>query len=514
MIHVSIIFELLRAQPRLLFWLLTLTQAALWWLAPAIFYAAPPGDLPLLLAVGHEFEIGTLLGPPLASWCAELAFDVGGMPGVYLLSQICVIVTYWAVFTLGRAIVGEIHAVLAAMLMVGIAVLSIPTPEFGPSVLAAPLVALLILHFWRAVGKGRRTYWLAVGLETGLLLMTSYAGIIPCVMLVLFTAATERGRAQLFTIEPWVAAVVAVILMFPNIVWFDSTNPQWWPAVQGMFSLERLNTNVGDFFRMWLRIVGLHAGFVVLIALGSGWKLRQKQRVPVFVREPVSPFARLFIYYHALAPVLIASLISVAFGERGLYGGAAPLVVLSGLAAVVFAGDVIAIHRQRLVSITWMSWLLAPPVIALLAIVTMPWIAGTDFSVSQPASAMGRFFSETFARRTGKPLEIVAGDPHVASLVALYSSPRARLYLDSTPEQSPWITPDDIARHGAIVVWIATDAAGAPPAETKARFPTIVPDVPRTFERLVQGRAPLLRVGWGVVRPREAALPGNATPGR
>src|SRR5689334_417002 len=88
MIHVSIIFELLRSQPRLLFWLLTLTQAALWWLAPLVFYSAPPGDLPLLLAVGHEFEIGTLLGPPLASWCAEIAFWIGGMPGVYLLSQI------------------------------------------------------------------------------------------------------------------------------------------------------------------------------------------------------------------------------------------------------------------------------------------------------------------------------------------------------------------------------------------------------------------------------------------
>lgn len=512
MIHVSIIFELLRSQPRTLFWVLTLTQAALWWLAPTLFYSAPPGDLPLLLAVGHEFEIGTLLGPPLASWLAEIAFDVGGMPAVYLLSQICMIVTYWAVFTLGRLMVGEIHAVLAVMLMVGVAVLSIPTPEFGSSVLAMPLVTLLILHFWRAIGQGKRAYWLAVGLETGLLLMTSYAGIIPCVMLALFTAVTKHGRAQLSSLEPWIAGVVAAILTFPTIIWFDSTNPHWWPVVQSLFTVGRLNTNVGDFFRMWGRIIGLHVGLVVLAALASGWKLRQRQRVPVFERAPVDPFARLFVYYHALAPVLLASVISVAFGERGLYGGTAPLVVLSGLAVVVLAGDVIAIHRQQIVSITWLSWLLAPPILALLAIVTLPWITGMDYAVSQPASAMGRFFSDTFTRRTGKPLEIVAGEPRIASLVALYSSPRARLYLDSAPEQSPWIKPEDIARSGAIVVWVATDAAGTPPAEIKARFPTLVPDVPRPFERLVQGRTPLLRVGWGVVRPRDAAPP--AAPAR
>src|SRR6478752_5754789 len=106
MLYVSIIFELLRSQPRLVFWLTTLTQAALWWLTPSLFYPAPPGDLPLLLAVGHEFQVGTFFGPPLASWLAEIAFDVAGMPGVYLLSQVCIVLAFYAVFQLGIAIVG------------------------------------------------------------------------------------------------------------------------------------------------------------------------------------------------------------------------------------------------------------------------------------------------------------------------------------------------------------------------------------------------------------------------
>ena len=513
MLHVSIIVELLRSQPRLVFWFTALSQAALWWLAPSLFYSAPPGDLPMLLAVGHEFQLGTLAGPPLASWFAEIAFWFGGMPGVYLLSQICVIVTYWAVFTLGCATVGMLHAALAVMLMVGIAVMSIPTPEFGPSVLAMAMLALLYLHFWRAVGEGKRTYWLAVGVETGLLLMTSYAGIIPCVMLVLFTAGTARGRAALSTLEPWIAGVVAVILMFPHLIWLDSTTAQWSPSLARMFTLDALNTNIGDFFRMLVRVVALHAGFVGLIAFASRWRLRNvEERVPVFLRAPVDPFARLFIYYHALAPVLIASVISVTFGERGLFGGTAPLVILSGLAAVVFAGDIISLHRQRLVGFMWVSWLAVPPVFALLLLVTVPWIAGVEFAVSQPAPALGQFFSENFQRRTGKPLEIVAGDPQLASLVALYASPRARLYADGAPEQSPWITKDDIVRKGAVVVWVATDTAGTPPAEIKARFPTLVPDVPRAFSRLVQGRTPLLRVGWGMLRPGESLTPPPAAP--
>src|SRR4029079_14897015 len=76
--YVSLLVEFLRGRPKVVFWTTALTQAALWILVPAIFYSAPPGDLPLVLAVGHEFRLGSYLGPPLAFWAGELAFRIGG----------------------------------------------------------------------------------------------------------------------------------------------------------------------------------------------------------------------------------------------------------------------------------------------------------------------------------------------------------------------------------------------------------------------------------------------------
>ena len=64
-----------------------------------LFYSAPPGQLPLVLAIGHEFQLGTDFGPPLAFWLAELAYRAAGMFGVYLLSQVCIVVTFWAVLS-------------------------------------------------------------------------------------------------------------------------------------------------------------------------------------------------------------------------------------------------------------------------------------------------------------------------------------------------------------------------------------------------------------------------------
>ena len=62
--------------------------------------------------------------------------------------------------------------------MAGIAAFSVPTPEFSPALFAAALWSLMLLHYWRAAGEGRRLYWLAIGFEAGLLLLTTYSGFL------------------------------------------------------------------------------------------------------------------------------------------------------------------------------------------------------------------------------------------------------------------------------------------------------------------------------------------------
>ena len=56
MLYVSIFVELLRSRPSLAVWLAALAQGLLWLLVPSLFYAGPPGDLPSVVAVGHEFH--------------------------------------------------------------------------------------------------------------------------------------------------------------------------------------------------------------------------------------------------------------------------------------------------------------------------------------------------------------------------------------------------------------------------------------------------------------------------
>jgi hypothetical protein len=512
MLRTSLIIELLRSQPRLMVWLAALAQGALWWLVPSLLYASPPGDLPMVLAVGHEFPLGSAFGPPLAFWLAEIAFRIGGAPGVYLLAQICVVTAYYGVFTLARAIVGVHHAAFAVLLMAGILAFAVPTPDFGPAILALPFTVFTLVNLWRAVGQRKRTAWFALAPNLGLLLLTTYAGLVLTAAIGVFLATTRRGRRALRSAEPWLASIVIIAVLFPHLIWFDLAGDQLFdllvPAVTGSSWLSGLS----GFLEMLLLS---HVGLILLVGLGARWRTNGKKNEPVFVRSSTNPFGEWFVYFFAAVPALLAASVAGLSASAPGPGSVAPYVALSGLAVVVLSGNSIFWLRPRLLATTWALLLLAPPLGVAAAVVALPWLGVPGLGVDRPAAAMGRFFAENFTRRTGAPFAVVTGDPSTAALVALGAPGRPSLYLDASPGRTPWVTADDIRRKGAVVVWPNADTRTEVPPAIAARFPGLVADVPRTFEREVQGRLPLLRIGWGVIRPQtDAAGAGAVKPGR
>jgi hypothetical protein len=502
--YVSLIIEFLRGRPLVVFWTAALTQAFLWTVVPSLFYSAPPGAAPLLLAIGHEFPLGSYLGPPLAFWMGELAFSIAGAFGFYAFAQACVVATYWAVFTLGCAIVGIRHAVLAVLLMVGIAAFAVPTPGFGEAVMAAPLWALGLLLYWRAVGEGRRGYWFLLAFDLGLLLLASYTGIILVALMILFTVATARGRAALRAPEPWMALAPLFIVIFPHAAWLWSQRQLVLAGYE-----EAADAIAGPSPALWFVLVFLvtHLGMFLLVALGSGWPRKPRERAPEIDRNPPEALGRWFVYVFALSPALIALCIVLIVGRLGPFDRMAPLTVLSGLAVVLLAGDRVLLYRERLVSSAWLGLLVAPPLMVVVGLIVLPWTVGVDLQVAQPANTEGRFFADNFERRTGKPLTYVTGDVRIAPLVALGASSRPHVYFDWAPQRSPWATVADMHEKGGLLVWPASEKTAQAPATLRAQFPDLVPEVPRSFARVIQGFLPLIRVGWAVMRPEGPRQP-------
>jgi 4-amino-4-deoxy-L-arabinose transferase-like glycosyltransferase len=496
----SLVVELIRARPRLVVWLVVLLQAALWLMLPVLLYRSPPGELATVLAFGREYQVGTWFGPPLAFWLADIAFRAVGnhMFGVYLLAQLCAIVTFWTFYQLARAVVGGQQAVLAVLLSMTVVAFSSPGVEFGPLVLARPLWALLLLHSWQIIGQSRRNAWFAWSIEAGLLLLTTSAAIGLLLLVVGFAIATVRGRRTLMSLDPLYALLVIVVLALPWLIWLlraDVLTMPPWPAI------DELSVRALHWGSLLGGLVLAMSGIVLLVVFNSGWFARNAEEAPIIYRPPVDPLARQFVYCFAIAPALLGSLIAGVFNLQSVSGGPGVALLMSGLAVIVATGDLVYLRRQRLLRSVWAAAIAAPAFVAIAATLFLPWTGSNEVSTSLPAKAIARFFGDSFERRTNQRLRAVAGDPQLASFITLDAG-RPHLLLDATPERTPWLSVAKFNETGGVVVWRAADTSGAPPPELAQRFPGLVPEVPRAFEWIVNGRQPLLRVGWAIVRPK------------
>ena len=496
----SLVIELIRARPRLVVWIVALLQAALWLFVALLLYRSPPGNLAIVLAFGREYQVGTGLGPPLAFWLADIAYRAAGnhMTGVYLLAELCEVATFITLYHLGRAVVGSQQAVLSVLLTMTVLAFSSSALDFGPMVLARPLWALLLLHSWQLIGQRRGNVWFAWSIEAGLLLLTTPAAGGLLLLLAIFALATAEGRRTLRAIDPLFALLVVLVLALPYLVWLIRAGTLVLPALPQIAELNARAVSTGLLFG------GLLLGAVaipVLTFLNTTWFAGKSEEPPIIYRPPVEPLARNFVYTFALAPGLGAVLISGLFGLDRLAGGAGVLLQLSGLAVVVAAGELIAMRRQRVLRSVWAASIAAPAAGVVLAILFLPWTGTAEIATSMPARAISDFFDDSFARRTNQRLRAVGGETELASLIALHSG-RPHLFIDAEPQRTPWMSPARFGETGGVVVWRASDTAGTPPPEIAKRFPGLVPEVPRAFEWLVNGRQPLLRIGWGIVRPK------------
>jgi hypothetical protein len=298
--------------------------------------------------------------------------------------------------------------------------------------------------------------------------------------------------------DPLYALLVTVVLILPYLIWVIRADALGMPSFPGIADVSARALQWTELFGGLLLAM---AGVWILIVLNSGWFSRAREDAPIIFRPSVEPLARDFVYFFAIAPALAGSLVSGLFGLDRVVGGGAIALLMSGLAAVVVSGDLIHLRRQRVLRAVWLAVIAAPALAVIATTLFTPWTGGGEVTTSLPARSIAQFFVESFERRTNQPLRAVTGDAQVASLVSLGAG-RPHLLSDTAPEHTPWLSVAKFNETGGVVVWRASDTVGTPPPDITERFPGLVPEVPRAFEWLVNGRQPLLRIGWAIVRPK------------
>ncbi|WP_428031279.1 glycosyltransferase family 39 protein [Ancylobacter sp.] len=140
--------------------------------------------------------------------------------GVRLLCVLSAVPASWFVWraaeeTLDHPGAGALAAVLYNATIFGFLGMTLATPD-APLALFCAAMAWCAARLVRAPGP---FWWLAMGLATGLALQSKYSALMLAGAFALAVLALAPLRRQLLTPWPWVAALVAVLVFLPNLVW-------------------------------------------------------------------------------------------------------------------------------------------------------------------------------------------------------------------------------------------------------------------------------------------------------
>jgi len=513
-LEATVLTEALRARPGAFLILALATHAALWTVARFIADPTPPSEVLIGLALGREAQFGYLAGPPLAFWLLDLAYGFGGAFFVAnLLPTLSVALAGWFVFAFARKFLAERHGAIATLLMVGVHPVAFPVGAFDADILQMPLVAASVLVWWSALHEGSRRARFGLAGLVLLLVYSGVQGLLVVFTLGLLTLADPRARAALkgllLITQDWRAAVagrdaliavIAVLLLAaPRFIWLV------WNGFAGLVpgaesGIER-GALTGAEDVMLQSLVG-HMGLLVLIVVASSIFAPDLDSAPTFLRPPVERFARRSVIVIAIVPPLLALALGFAAGVRQPITAAAPLFLYSGVLVMMFAPDLVRVHRQRTVALAALALLVLPPALDAASSLVAPWVAARGRSANWPAQAAGRYFTDVFRNRTSRRLEYVIGDARTASAVAFGSRDRPHVFIDGDPKRSPWIDQARLKKSGAIVVWTVTGLNPLPPQLLASRLPALSPEALLPLNWVRTGRLDPLRLGWALIPPQ------------
>lgn len=408
--------------------------------------SSPPLDIVEGLVWGQGWLIGTHKLPPLPAWMLEVTYQLTGsfMLAPFVLSQLCIALTYLCIFETGRRLTTTANALAGALLASGIFYFTWTTPKFNHDVIQMPIwaAAFLLLTILRT--DARRAWpWLALGLLAGIGVWAKYSVVVLYVVIGVWILIDAKLRRALLTPWPWLAAALAVVIALPHLKWLVDNH-----FVPLNYASVRAEGD-GSFLQLlkWLPAQALAHMPMLVLLLAVG-----RKRLLSLERREAAPGTLAFVAYMALAPALLMTVGSLVSGAHLIDLWGMPMFDLSGLLLVLLlqrAWDTAALKRLLAGSVL----VVALSGIGLAANVIQTRMAGRANHYGWPMHELTQKAEAAWRAETTAPLRYISGDKWMAGLIALNTPGRPQVVYDGSVDFATWIDREKFAREGALYIW-------------------------------------------------------------
>jgi 4-amino-4-deoxy-L-arabinose transferase-like glycosyltransferase len=458
-----------RVGPTMFVALLAGGQIVAWTLAPLLTHSAPPLDVLEGYLWGPQWVIGTLKHPALPSWILEISRLLTGATGwpAYLVGQLFVAATFIFAFLLGSDLMGAERSAAGTLLLAGVAYYAWPTITFDHNIAQLPFWTGLPWALWRAVERRTIFWWLLVALMAAGALFAKLSGALLLLSAGIWMILDPGARRCLASPGPWIALSVFAALVAPLGHWLAVTD---YSALK--YAALRAHRLPGDGVHVFLVNVLINLVGVAIMLAGAGLIGRRRSGSEIVggpAQLPVDRRALRYLLVITGTPLILAVVGALLTNSNLRSAWGSPMFGLIGLLAVALTSNRFNSTTLQRLAYQAAVFLIIVPVGYGLVIRFHVAPSRAPLRVNWPQAEIADRLTMVWARKTGTPLRLVAGETWVAGLIALASKDKPLVLGLGDRAPLAQIDPRRLHAEGMLVVWASPDATL--PASIKASSP-------------------------------------------
>jgi 4-amino-4-deoxy-L-arabinose transferase-like glycosyltransferase len=242
----------------------------------------------------REHVLSFLDHPPAVAWFISLGTAIFGDTnfGVRFAGILAMAIAQLLLADIVHRATHDIRAVVIAILMPEAALYyGLLMAKVAPDVALIPFALALIWSLVRLNETGDPRWWLAAGIFAGLSLLAKFTALLLLPAVIAFMLVPEWRKRWLFSLYPWLAAVIAIVVFLPVLIWNAEHD---WASFR--FQLVRATAvhplswlTIGDFLGLQFGLVGIILLPVVLSASAmTAWRgYRTREPVAILLSTSV-----------------------------------------------------------------------------------------------------------------------------------------------------------------------------------------------------------------------------------
>ncbi len=408
-----------------LFYIFLTVHLLIWTLIPSFTNNNLPLDIIEALAWGSNLDWGFNKHPPMSAFLLEIFYTIFGPKDwvYYLLSQICIVVSFLAIFKLAENFFeNKIYCFLSVLLLEGIYFYNFTTPEFNVNVCLIPFWSLSLLYLWKGIANNKILDWILLGLFAGLGFLSKYLyvylGLAIAVLLIYLIINKKINLKCLVSLIPF------FLILSPHIIWLSENE-----YVTITYGLMRTGSEEASIlshlkhpFVFLIKQVGILLPFFLMVFL-----LIKQFNININLNDD----KLLFLLSINLIPILFIFLTSFTMGVKIRTMWMTPFYISFGLLFIYILKSEINFEKLKtFTSIFLVLFFISPILYAYVSISKTD--KRTDFNGKNLAKQAKDFY-EIEAKDLGK-MEYVKGNEWIAGNISYH-----------LPERPKWIySPKDL----------------------------------------------------------------------